>query len=70
MDTTTRQRLSPYRKDFETILDKNSIQTLPRPSMSPDLKAIEHLWDYVKCKLQSINLKRRNWAELYSNLGE
>ena len=41
------------------VLNQNNVPVLPWPACSPDLNAIEHVWDEMKRRLTSLGLRNR-----------
>jgi hypothetical protein len=46
------------------LLQQDAIQTIPWPSMSPDMNPIEHVWDFIGRKINQRNPKCQNIDEL------
>jgi hypothetical protein len=43
---------------------REAVQTIPWPAMSPDMKPIEHVWDFIGRKINQRNPKCQNIDEL------
>jgi hypothetical protein len=46
------------------FLQQEAVQTIPWPAMSPDMKPIEHVWDFIGQKINQRNPKCQNIDEL------
>ena len=52
------------------LIEQESIETLPLPTMSPDMNPIEHLWDVIGRKLNERVPACHNLAELRNAIAE
>ena len=48
----------------KTWFSEHGIRVLPWPSCSPDLNPIEHVWNYVDCKIRARPIQPTSIAEL------
>jgi hypothetical protein len=55
----------PHRaRIVQHFLQQEAVQTIPWPAMSPDMKLIEHVWDFIGRKINQRNPKCQNIDEL------
>ena len=55
----------PHRaRIVQHLLQQAAVQTIPWPAMSPDMKPIEHVWDFIGRKINQRNPKCQNIDEL------
>jgi hypothetical protein len=50
------------------FLQQEAVQTIPWLAMSPDMKPIEHDWDFIGRKINQRNPKCQNIDELRTNI--
>ena len=55
----------PHRaRIVQHFLQQEAVQTIPWPAMSPDMKPMEHVWDFIARKINQRNPKCQNIDEL------
>jgi transposase len=54
----------PHRARIVYFLQQEAVQTITWPAMSPDMKHIEHVWDFIGRKINQRNPKCQNVDEL------
>ena len=55
----------PHRaRIVQHFLQKEAVQTIPWPAMSPDMNPIEHVWDFIGRKINQRNRRCQNIDEL------
>ncbi|GFV01757.1 DDE_3 domain-containing protein [Trichonephila clavipes] len=59
----------PHRaRIVEEYLEDHGLERMERPARSPDLKLIEHLWDYLDREVAALNPPPRSLHELKQGL--
>jgi hypothetical protein len=55
-------------KKAKAWFQNNQYQVLPWPAQSPDLNPIEHLWDYLKRRLEEYEIPPKGMLELWERI--
>ena len=53
---------------YNICLQQEAVQTFPWPAMPPDMKPIEHVWDFIGREINQRNPKCQNIDELRTDI--